>query len=384
LFYLENVTDEVGEMPSSSPSEGDEDDAGMDEDEDSSGGEDEEDDQEEEDDDQPMEDDKEDDDDGDEEEDEEDDDVSKAASGGLDSGSAKRTKRSRKLEPKKLDEKAALAANLLMLDGTSLGKVIAILQKECPTALEYLHGQAEEEQVEIVLDKLEGTETFRKVWDFCAQHAVRRRGADQIEEAMRRMHTDPAELMPADWTDDDPNESKGSRRGRPRTDNRDIQQIDSKTGDVVNVFASLSAAGNAVGFSRHIVASILRKKYKATSYQGWTFKYVGGEPEGYEDDGPKSKSKAKKRKKTNPALRAQLASPRAIAVAEMDAATGQVIRVHPSLTKASKVSGANRHVITKVLSGEIQSWQGLQWKYCDAESHIPLDMLPATSSNSKE
>lgn len=370
-------------MPSS-PSEGDEEDDEMEDDEDSSGGDEDEEDQEE-DDDQPMADDKEEDDDGDEEDEE--DDVSKAASGGggaPHSSSTKRSKRSRKLEPKKLDEKAALAANLLLLDGTSLGKVIAILQKECPAALEYLHGQAEDEQVEIVLDKLENTETFRKVSDFCAQHAVRRRGASQIEEAMRRMHTDPTELMPTDWNDDDPNEAKGTRRGRPRTDNRDIQQIDAKTGDVVNVFASLSAAGNAVGFSRHIVASILRKKYKATSYQGWTFKYVGGEPEGYEDDGPNRKSKDKKRKKSRPALRTQLASPRAIAVAELDAATGQVIRVHPSLTKASKVSGANRHVITKVLSGEIPSWQGLQWKYCDAESHIPIDMLPPTSSNNKE
>lgn len=348
-------------MPISPPTSDNEDEAEMaDDDEDSSGAEDEDDDQ------MAAE---------EEAEEEDEDDVSKEASA---PDSAKKTKRSRKLELKKLDEKAQLAANLLLLDGTQLGKVITILQRECPAALAYLHGQAEEEQVEIVLDKLENTETFSKVSDFCSQHAVRRRGAQQIEEAMRRMHADPEELMPDNFGDDgfNPKELKGSKRGRPRTDNRDIQQIDAKSGEVVNVFASLSAAGNAVGFSRHIVASILRKKYKASSYQGWTFKYVGGEPERNDDDGPNNKTKSKKRKKSKQAVRAQLASPRAIAVAELDAVTGQVIRVHPSLTKASKVSGANRHVITKVLSGEIPSWQGLQWRYCDAESHIPIDMPP--------
>lgn len=311
----------------------------------------------------------------------EDDDASKATS--TPETTPKKAKRAKqKVELKKLDVKAQLAANLHLLDPTHLGQVISMLQKECPTALEYIHGQSDEDQVEITLGKLENTETFQKVSDFCAEHAVKRRGTPLIEEAMRRMNTDPAELMPPDHMEDGTAASTGTKRGRPRTDNRDIQQIDAKTGDVVNVFASLSAAGNAVGFSRHIVASILRKKYKANSYQGWTFKYVGGEPDGYEED-PTGKSKGKKRKKTKHAARAALASPRAIAVAELDAATGQTIRVHPSLTKASKVSGANRHVITKVLSGEIPSWQGLQWRYCDAESGDPIDM-PVASKEEKE
>lgn len=311
----------------------------------------------------------------------EEDDTSKAT-GGPDT-STKKTKRvKQKVEPRKLDAKAQLAANLHLLDGTHLGKVIAMVQKECPAALEYIRGQAEEDQVEIMLEKLENTDTFQKVSNYCAEHAVKRRGTPLIEEAMRRMTTDPMELLSSEHMDDTAESSKGTKRGRPRTDNRDIQQIDAKTGDVVNVFASLSAAGNAVGFSRHIVASILRKKYKAKSYQGWTFKYVGGEPDGHGED-LTGKSKGKKRKKSKQASRAALASPRAIAVAELDAATGQTIRVHPSLTKASKGSGANRHVITKVLSGEISSWQGLQWRYCDAESGVPIE-IPATNKEEKQ
>lgn len=264
-------------------------------------------------------------------------------------------------DPSPLDEKARLAANLLMLDGVHLGKVMSMLRKDCPAALEpWKETTKTMDQMEISIDTLFDTNPalFQTLASFCTEHAIPNLpGADWIAQMVHRQRADPSTLPQPHILQDE----KG--RGRPRaSDARNIMQIDVSTGQVANVYTSLTSAAHAMGCSRHIVAGILRGTYKSKSYQGWTFKYDGVDAGFAAVEEDESTTKAKKRRKSGLPLSA---SPRAISVQEIDAVTGQVRRVHQSLTKAARVSGANRHVICRVLSGEIPSWQGLRWKYCD-------------------
>ena len=69
------------------------------------------------------------------------------------------------------------------------------------------------------------------------------------------------------------------RRGRlADSERRDINQIDVKTGAIVQTFKSFSEAGQVNNFSRHIVSNILRGTYikngNHNQYKGWTFRYV--------------------------------------------------------------------------------------------------------------
>ena len=265
-----------------------------------------------------------------------------------------------------LDEKARLAANLLLLNGLNLGKVVSMLQDKCPEALEPWNHN--DRQMEISIDTLHDTniQLFQTISAMCAENAMPLRGAPMIEESIYRMRADPADLVQPHVLQDE----KGSNRGRPRSDARNIMQIDVSTGHVANVYTSLTSAAQAMGCSRHIVAGILRGTYKSKSYQGWTFKYDGVDAgfavQEYDDEEDENGDESKKkRRKSKTATSAQ--SPRAISVQEIDAATGKVMRVHHSLTKAARASGANRHVICRVLAGEIPSWQGLRWKYCEGE-----------------
>ncbi len=160
------------------------------------------------------------------------------------------------------------------------------------------------------------TTTHWKEWlDFAQSHAVTRtcqppKITETPDSKRRKSKLGPDNLASHS------NSSNKRGRGRPRNDARDILQIDIETGETVNVFSSLSAAGNSVGFSRHIVNGLLRGNYKHDSYKGWTFRYADT---GYDSDVDYPNGSGKKRKKHS----GQVVSQRAVTVVELDAETGE-------------------------------------------------------------
>ena len=256
-------------------------------------------------------------------------------------------------DAKTADPKVQFANYVHNLRGVHLGRLLQKIEQTQPDCLVYgkLPGK-----VELVLDQLDTTTNDWKDWfDFTKTHAVVRQSRPPkiTNFDSKRRHSKKADS--ADANNATSNNNKRGR-GRPRNDTRDILQIDIETGEVINVFSSLSAAGNSVGFSRHIVNGLLRGNYKHESYKGWTFRYADTS---YDSDADYPNNSGKKRKKHS----GQVVSQRAVTVVELDAETGKIRHVHPSLTQASKKSGANRHVITKVLNGDLESWQGLKWQY---------------------
>lgn len=261
-------------------------------------------------------------------------------------------------KPIAADPKIEFANYVNNLRGVHLGTILNKIQQSCPDCLVY--DPALPGKVELVLDKLDTTTNhWKEWWDFAQSHAVPRpRTVPKIvdtPESKRRKH----KLGLEQHHSSSHAASNRRGRGRPRNDGRDILQIDIQTGETVNVFSSLSAAGSSVGFSRHIVNGLLRGNYKHDSYKGWTFRYADTSYDSDADYPNDNQGSGKKRKKHSGVVVSQ----RAVTVVEVDALTGKIRHVHPSLTQASKKSGANRHVITKVLNGDLESWEGIKWEY---------------------
>jgi hypothetical protein len=120
-----------------------------------------------------------------EDEEEEDDDDESETSSHAESRSSKR--RSSTPPPPKLDARARFASNLLLLNGTHLGHVISMLEKQCPAALENDRLQLPE-KMEIVIDKIQPAEIFHAVATYAAEKAMpnKRSFAPKIEDVSNK------------------------------------------------------------------------------------------------------------------------------------------------------------------------------------------------------
>lgn len=209
------------------------------------------------------------------------------------------------------------------------------------------------------------------------------------------------------------------KRGRlPESDRRDIRQISVKTGKTVQTFASFSEAGKAVGFSRHIVASILRGTYKANHYKGWTFRFVeddntdetaetsdrGVNRKGHlfehanEKDDHKENAIYDSDSDSEGTLQARdvdwprkgldsagfaLTSARRRKtynrIEQIDVLTGETLDTFPSFVVAAEQTGINRQKIAAMVKGELDSFEGSTFKYDDDEKE-DLDSKDAVLS----
>ena len=70
-------------------------------------------------------------------------------------------------------------------------------------------------------------------------------------------------------------------------------------------------------------------------------------------------------------------SKQAIPVEEYNATTQEYVRTYRSLTMAAEKSGANRHIITAVLKGKMNHWNGLKWRY--SKNVEPSHVEPSSS-----
>ena len=150
------------------------------------------------------------------------------------------------------------------------------------------------------------------------------------------------------------------KRGRiPDIERRNIQQIDLRTGKVVQTYQSFTEAGQVVGFSRHIVASILKGSYKTDSYKGWTFRYVDSETQSEnDDDDGESHSQAEMDVTTRRTFNR---------IQQIDVATGKCMATFPSFMVAAEQTRMSRHKISAIVKGELDSFDGWTFQYEGAE-----------------
>ena len=125
---------------------------------------------------------------------------------------------------------------------------------------------------------------------------------------------------------------------------RNILQINIETGQIQETHQSLRQAAQKLGFSRHIIASILRGTYKANQYNGWTFRYAETSEQ--------------------PVRRIQ----------QVDAQTGNVLETFPTYTAAAKKTGVDRKIISAVVRGELESIDGWTFRL------VPVDTLDDATS----
>jgi hypothetical protein len=111
--------------------------------------------------------------------------------------------------PPKLDSRARFAANLLLLNGVELGTVISKLEKMCPESLEQGATMAVPEQLEIVIDSIDG-DTFIDVSHMAEKAANRQRSRTSTRKSTmspdHRLYTARASKC----------ESYGYQRGKER------------------------------------------------------------------------------------------------------------------------------------------------------------------------
>jgi hypothetical protein len=189
------------------------------------------------------------------------------------------------------------------------------------------------------------------------------------------------------------------KRGRlPESDRRDFFQISLRTGKSVRKFSSFSEAGKAVGFSRHIVAAILRGSYKTDHYKGWTFRFVDETPSPREDSKRAAKHNdadcyAKADAENDHEVRDEVpemmqGSPDSMdsrrrktynRVEHIDLATGKSVGSYPSFVVAAEHTGVSRQKISAMVKGELDSFNGSTFRYekDDPEGHAPDTLLSA-------
>jgi hypothetical protein len=232
---------------------------------------------------------------------------------------------------------------------------------------------------------------------------------------------------PIRWEKSDPDRISAPRRtttGRPdhcgrsfrysetprqALETKRIQQIDVSTGEVLETFPSYTAASKKTGIGRKVISSIVKGQLE--SKNGWTFRLenavspdvVNSESldnhtaspikckastDQREEDGKISTTK-RVHKKTESRMASSSAvitriSNGAIAVEELDANTGAVLRTYPSLTLAAMESGASRHMISAILKGQSKSWKGLKWRYATGTTTMSTSCAKSTNHDSND
>lgn len=257
-------------------------------------------------------------------------------------------KRVQTLDPRR----AKLASRLLTLDGKVLRHVIKILWNECPAAV--IRPDDNEGKLAIVVDHFSShvTKLVSDIVDSNPQQGMPKRRAPKRKRESSRKKISTGTT------------GKGwSRKKRP------VLEYDAQTGRLLNTFESLSAAGRhyctfPATVSKWIEYSVDR------SVNGKIWKYQsddeGSSSEEESDALSSSEESESEEEPTPPPPKRNHRTARSsndstqpvrrglppIQVAECDAETGKVLRIHLSIRETARNVGADRHTIRRMLAGK--------------------------------